>query len=389
MQMIKKLSGLLFLLLIFVSCHTEEPVVRLNRTVLVYFVADYKLSQFVDKDIAEIKEGLENNDIQGKVVLFIQQPGLKRLVALDKGNDGKITENILREYGDDLNSLSVEGMSSVFREVFGSYPADKYALFLWGHGDGWLSKSEIQTRWFGWDNTYSMDISELKAVLDKSPYFDFIFFDDCFMQSIEVAYELRNYTDYIFGCPLETPGPGAPYHLLMRSVFEPTPNIGKIVNDYYSYYAGDDARTKADWPYGAAISVIKCDELEKLAAATKELINNHVSLSDISHISSSTVQKYDTRTNKAYFDFRDFVAKFTDTEVRTAWENQLDKAVPYKASTPSCYSGYIYTTFPIKEFSGVSVYIPEAAYTKWNTYYRNYGWYQASGWNKVMEARTN
>ncbi|MCC8171859.1 MAG: clostripain-related cysteine peptidase [Parabacteroides sp.] len=384
--MCKKLSGLLFLFLVFISCHTEEPVVPDNsRTVLVYFVADYNLSRFVDDDIDQIKEGLESNNIQGKVVLFIQKPGIKQLVALDKGNDGKITENILHEYGKDLNSLSVEGMSSVFKEVFGTYPADKYALFLWGHGDGWLPKT--QTRWIGNDGISSMDISELKEVLNKSPYFDFIFFDDCFMQSIEVAYELRKYTDYIFGCPLETPGPGAPYQLLMGSVFEPAPNIGKIVNDYYAYYAGNEARINDNWPYGAAISVIKCDELEKLAAATKELINNHVSSSDISLVSSSSVQKYDTRTNKAYFDLRDFVTKFTDADVRTAWENQLNKTVPYKASTPSCYSVYIHTTFPIKEFSGVSVYIPEATYTNWNAYYRTYEWYKASGWDKVMEAQ--
>ena len=43
------------------------------------------------------------------------------------------------------------------------------------------------------------------------PHFDFIMFDACFMMSVEVAYEVRNYTDYYIGSPTENPGPGAPY----------------------------------------------------------------------------------------------------------------------------------------------------------------------------------
>lgn len=392
MQVIKKLSGLLFLFLVFVSCHTEEPVVQLNRTVLVYLVANNNLSNFVDKDIAEIKEGLKNNAISGKIVLFVNKPGINKLIALDKDANGKITENILKEYPTNMNSVSVDGMATVFRDAFGRYPADKYALFLWSHGDGWLPKDDIRTRWFGQDGSNYMDISELKrafdkVALDKEPYFDFIFFDDCFMQSVEVAYELRNYADYIFGCPTETPGPGAPYQLLVQPVFQSTVNIEKIVNDYYAYYAGDEARIKDDWPYGAAISVVKCSELEKLAEETQRLVTNH--LNDMIAISPSSVQTYDCHTRPTYYDFLDYVEKFTTAGERAAWVTQLNKAIPYKASTPSCYSVYIKRTFPIDVYSGISVYIPNKEYAYWNRFYQTYEWYKASGWDKVMKARIN
>ena len=51
-----------------------------------------------------------------------------------------------------------------------------------------------------------MNIEDLKSVLQKAPHFDFIMFDACFMQSVEVAYELRDYCDYYIGFPAENPG---------------------------------------------------------------------------------------------------------------------------------------------------------------------------------------
>ena len=44
-----------------------------------------------------------------------------------------------------------------------------------------------------------MNISEFVEILEVTPHFDFILFDACFMQSVEVAYELRDYTDYCIG----------------------------------------------------------------------------------------------------------------------------------------------------------------------------------------------
>ena len=42
-----------------------------------------------------------------------------------------------------------------------------------------------------------MNISTLADILSKGPRFDYIYFDCCYMSSIETAYELRTVTDII------------------------------------------------------------------------------------------------------------------------------------------------------------------------------------------------
>ena len=71
----------------------------------------------------------------------------------------------------------------------------------------------------GADGNRYMNISDLVTILsaDAVPHFDFVLFDACFMQSIEVAYALRNFTDYYIGSPTEIPGPGhAMMYLFLR-----------------------------------------------------------------------------------------------------------------------------------------------------------------------------
>ena len=65
-----------------------------------------------------------------------------------------------------------------------------------------------------------MNIEDLVTILsaDAVPHFDFVLFDACFMQSIEVAYALRNFTDYYIGSPTENTWTGgyAMMYLFLR-----------------------------------------------------------------------------------------------------------------------------------------------------------------------------
>lgn len=93
-------------------------------------------------------------------------------------------------------------------------------MVYWSHGEGWIPYPVTSTRWVGQDTgdgDKRMNISALASVLDEIPHLDFLLFDACFMQSVEVAYELRSYTDYFLASPTEIP---APVHL-MTSLCQP------------------------------------------------------------------------------------------------------------------------------------------------------------------------
>lgn len=89
------------------------------------------------------------------------------------------------------NSADANVMKKVISTAFNQYKAEKYGMVFWSHGEGWIP-SPAKTRWFGQDGNNYMDIADLHAALQVAPDLDFLFFDACFMEAVEVAYALRD-----------------------------------------------------------------------------------------------------------------------------------------------------------------------------------------------------
>ena len=142
-------------------------------------------------------------------------------------------------------------MKEVMHRAFYEYPADSYGLVYWSHADGWIPYPvpSASTRWIGQDTGEGQDnrmnISDFVDVLDDGmPHFDFIMFDACFMMSVEVAYEVRNYTDYYIGSPTENPGPGAPYDKVVPYMFNQL--LGQVRKDVVVDGRGDGSHCRRD-----------------------------------------------------------------------------------------------------------------------------------------------
>lgn len=214
----------LYLLFFFVfplfmsACRGDDPIpdppVDGKRTVLVYMAADNSinpLASFTDGDLEELKAGMASIDNTSDMHLLVYiDTGFPRLIEIEN-KGGTVVETIVKEY-EDRNSCGVAETQEVFNDVFGNslYKAESYGLIYWSHGEGWIPTPLPSTRWIGNDKTgggHYMNIEDLKLVLQNAPHFDFIMFDACFMQSVEVAYELRDCCDYYIGFPAENPGP--------------------------------------------------------------------------------------------------------------------------------------------------------------------------------------
>lgn len=227
----------LYLLFFFVfplfmsACRGDDPIpdppVDGKRTVLVYMAADNSinpLASFTDGDLEELKAGMASIDNTSDMHLLVYiDTGFPRLIEIEN-KGGTVVETIVKEY-EDRNSCGVAETQEVFNDVFGNslYKAESYGLIYWSHGEGWIPTPLPSTRWIGNDKTgggHYMNIEDLKSVLQNAPHFDFIMFDACFMQSVEVAYELRDCCDYYIGFPAENPGPGAAYDRMFPFIFQ-------------------------------------------------------------------------------------------------------------------------------------------------------------------------
>ena len=152
-----------------------------------------------------------------------------------------------------------------------NYPAEHYAVVIWNHGDGWRPMPELQKRLsrkarslgkpdpgvvkaVASDDTdgdilYMKEVqtaletakNHLKESVDKFEKFDIVGFDACLMGMVEVAYAVRNVTDYLVGSEESEPGNGWPYDKILQALaatptLSPNALAGTIVTEYVDSY---------------------------------------------------------------------------------------------------------------------------------------------------------
>lgn len=366
-----------------------------KRTVLIYFVADNnRLERYARVDLEEAKEGLLASSVEGTHLLAYCDfgDGDARLIELIKEGDG-VSEEVIREYGE-RNSVGVEETREVFSEVFANpaYEAESYALVYWSHADGWIPYPVPSTRWIGQDcgeGDNRMNLSDFIATLEGMPHLDFIYFDACFMQSIEVAYALRDYADYYLASPTETPGTGAPYERILSAMLTEGASVemaGIYYQTYKTYYNGTDhgGYTTEDWTAGASICVLATAELESLASLTAQLLpEDALEVADLRSLSFN----YDKRSKNSsayvgYYDWDDMMQALLDEADYATWKQAFDASVAYWATTPMNYSSSA-GMFSMEGTSGVSHYIPQSLTSPAADAYRATEWYEAAGLSRL------
>jgi len=394
---------------VLVACnHNDEPDPVQEedlRTVLVYIAADNSLTSFAADDIAEMVSGFAAVDAdKNNLLVYVDTQSAKPLLyQITKDSKGAVVKNILHEY-EEQNSVYPTVMAEVYNRVFSAFPAKSYGLVLWSHGDGWLpspsniSASKASTRWFGQDGTSYMDITSLNTALNSAPHFDFILFDACFMQSVEVAYELKDRADYFIGAPNEIPGPGAYYTELVPAMFSQAKDLASTVaHGYYDYYAAKytgQLGSNENWTMGVTVSVLKSSEVQALATATAAILPKYIT--NGSAINVSSIYSYDPRSTYFYYDLKDLIKSLVASDDQTlfsAWSDAFELAVPVHLTTDKTYSSFINGMVSMAGSSGLSSYVPRSgtylydghlySYVSLNTFYHSYAWYSAAGWSNT------
>jgi hypothetical protein len=351
--------------LLSVSCSKDDIpiIIPADRTIIAYMAADNNLSVDALDDIEEMKQVF--SEMEANLVVFIDPVG-KAPYILEIARDTAINVRTYPEF----NSVDATQIRQVLNDIISMYPAESYGLILWSHGTSWLP-ANVPLKSFGQDEGKQINIPELTEALPVR--FDFILFDACLMGAVEVAYELRNKTDYIISSSAEVIYTGFPYDLIIPELLSPAPNLRKAAENYFNYY-----NEQEDNAYrSATISLIDTKELDNLARVTDQLLSGQTF--DIASFDRMSVQRLDVYEERYTFDFLDFITKaFPEADTRLLIE-QLAKTVLYKAHTAEFLERY-----EISIYCGLSCYIPRTDREDLNLYYKQLRWYQAGGYNKLF-----
>lgn len=404
MKNIKILSLLVCLVAVLVGCSKEDeegpvkpqPREQVGRTVLVYIVGDAgdprnELSDLFETNFADMKEGMREVDYSkcNLVVYSELVDDVPHLVSLKK-KDNKVIVDTLFTYAEQ-NPLAKDVMSAVISQTISYFPADSYGMVFLSHSSSWVPASnDANSRSIGYYRKTQMNITDFRDVLLNAfpEPLKFLLFDSCNMQSVEVAYELRNCVEYFIGSPTEIPGPGAPYKMVVPELFTETDLAVNIASAYYDYYdklyTGERPTSNENWTGGVAASVINSAALENLAMATKAVIHKYVQ--NVSELRRDGILLYDFSSSRANYDFNDFIQNLTGGEDNSdyrLWRQAFDEAVIYRKTTLMNYSGILWRMFSMKNSEGLSTYIPEASDSKMNDFFRTLQWYSAAGWDET------
>lgn len=299
-----KVAAMIFFIVatcLFLACtHDEDkssaeiPDANLanNRTVMVYMVGENSLGDpELKQDVREMIKGRNGLNFHAgdHLVLYVDDNALPRIYELKKNQAASHLTDLtpVYTYKEDVNSASADQLADFIRYVKRHYPAESYGLLMWSHASGWIpstyagdktSGSSTKRRSFGLDNQknsfvndgYQMEIKDMAAAIEAEGGVDFMFFDACSMQTIEVAYALRNATEYIIASPAEIPGPGADYSTMVPAMFQKENYAQQMLSAYYNAYLYDSQ-------YGVVISAVETKALDAFAAEMRDIVQRYKS----------------------------------------------------------------------------------------------------------------
>ena len=347
----------------------QSPTVA-PQTVVMYLPWSGNLYTHFLQNIEDVKKAVAGNILHdSRLLLFLQTSTTKGTLSELYYDNGECRETELRTY-EDLNVTQAETITGIFDYIKQTAPAERYGITIGSHGMAWIPASGSGrsaadakagteptattvpekwhweyispdgqfTRWFGDGGSRCTNTTTFaEAITAAGIRFEYILFDDCFMSSIEVAYDLRKITRHLIASPCEVMAYGYPYDLVMPYLFtdqvDKMAEVMRLINNASPAYIPDPEKPLQQYEY--------------LYAPTR------------------------------FYDLADYVYQLCDdTALLKEFDEQLARTVPerYRLHTEYFYSG---GKRPLTTYSGISTSAPSTSGIVVNNI-QNTGWYKAT-----------
>jgi len=239
--------GLITIGFLITSCSEKSGKPKKEWTVLIYMNGDNSLSDSINPDINQMEasqfdEEKMNIIVQADYNIYAPDP---RPCIYDVKNDANITK---------ISSPKIKNLSEVDSGDWSvvanflnwgmkEYPAEKYAIIMWSHGNGWMPKKERFSSFFPDNVTHNYisivdgDYNNLfKSLKNKV---DVLILDACNMQTMENLSELPAKVDFVVGSEQTVPDTGFPYDDVFRdwsNLDKPRDFAISASEDYFNSY---------------------------------------------------------------------------------------------------------------------------------------------------------
>lgn len=358
-------------------------------SILLYAVASNNLHYDLQDDLAELYSGMEQSK-PGEADVWIYSLDLKELPSLRhvvRQSDGSYSSTVVKQYDRSQYSTAPERISQVISDYTTLSDASQRGIIFWSHATGWqpdfndhvvpadsenhrpqstdnagqVNYSYGSDQYLG--TTDSCDIIELNEAI-PSGTFDFIWFDCCYMSSIEVLYQLRDKAAHIVAYPTEVASEGMPYNLTIPYLARRDYDLTGAASAMSQYFL--------DRGQVVTIAVIDTSHLPELARLAETAVGGQ-------RLSLVKLQRYSRSPNGPFLDFGQYTRTWGANRPDAGWDEAaftraLDATVIYKAASDYGFDGR--AILP-ENFSGISCHYFYDDESEKAEYYKKLDWFKA------------
>ncbi len=362
---------------------------------MVYMAGDNNLDPEGSLDLREMKKVGSTDDLN-IIAQFDRAAGhVARRYYVRKG--GIVTGDAVASLGA-VNTGDPASLLDFIQWGIENYPAERYLLVLWNHGQGWddtdiyaderyrslrrlasrptrhsffrspqrkilqkaINNQEYRAILLDDNAKDFLDNQEMKKVLADTAKklgrkLDILGMDACLMSMAEVGYQISDSTEYTVGSEQTEPGNGWPYNTILAALaknpgMSPKDLSSLIVDKYIASYPDKEAVTMASCDLSKAGSLANA-----VAGLASDLRSNlgDITLQQAVQSVRNKVQSYDVTDNIDLVDFCSLLAKSGVNEtIKKACQNVITEV----------QNGYVlkqgFRNKSMKNSNGVAIYFP-------------------------------
>lgn len=356
-------------------------------TIMIFMNGKNSLSAYIKEDFNEMETAGSNSRVN-----IVAELGCNS--DTDDGSYYSVNRYLVK-HDTDMNTINSPVLQKLtgadmgdWRELaaFGkwakeNFPAKKYFLIVENHGSGWDKKIRAgMSRGISYDDETDNYINtpQLAMAIKEMGGVDVYGSDACLMQMAEVAYELKDITEYVVGSEETEPGAGGDYSGFLVPFVNANDSVDSLtaakffVDSYGNFYdkTGEgytqsmiNSKAMADFP----------EIVKKLTSAIMKAEDSRTALAAISEIIY-----FDEPAHKDFADFADYMARNSENaEVKAAAQDLSayikNNLVSANRSAKARYGGQDYATHA----HGIAVYLStKRPYSR----YADLSWSRTSGW---------
>lgn len=405
-------SQILFIFAFFISC-TQNFSENSNNNLyvhpkkqwnyLIYMAADNNLERFALKNIKSLQKIGSTENINF-IVLLDRANGYDKsegnwtgtkLFYISK-TPKFLNDDIIFDYGE-LDMTDSVNLYNFLITTNNYFPAEYTVLNIWSHGNGVYpdgiiqksSRSIIEDYTTGYNSKDSMSIIDFSTAIKKyeeetNKFIDIIQFDACYMQMLEVCYELKNVCNFIVGSEIEIPGYGSDYESIAKFLLNNSNCLADelalfLVQSFYDFYK----KSSSNFIY----SSINCKKFNLFLEEFNNFCNKIINLNEdikLKILEKRAKIKNLTQTYPEYIDLENFFILFSEFDLQNDIQKvkeQLNNLIFYKI-----YSDNLSTSF-----SGISLNFPYTKslfsyYKKEISDYKTFRFYEDSLFNELINS---